>query len=99
MIYAFDLYLMNYATNITRPIGYDFADFQSFPTPSEIYQVLGEKYGVVKDCKDHPIVKLLGGKDSPIIGMNFRGDSRDFRIIVNNVRPIGKVKDKDKYLS
>ena len=44
MIYVFDIYLMNYSTNVTRPVGYDFAEFKSFPTDNEIYDVLAEKY-------------------------------------------------------
>ena len=100
MIYAFDLYLLNYSNNVTRPIGYDFADFPSFPLDTEIYEALREKYSVLKDgSKQYDLLpKLLHADDSPIIGFNFEHSGGSFRLIVNNVRPIGKVKDKDKYL-
>ena len=91
---------MNYANNVTRPIGYDFADFASFPTDKEVYDAIKEKYSVIRDGISQPdnTKSLLGAQDSPIIGLNFGYGCEQFRLIVNNVRPIGKVKDKGKYL-
>ena len=97
MIYAFDLHLMNYTTNMTRPVGYDFIEFDSFPTDNEIYDVLMKKYDFLSDSH-HPNKTYLFNSSNVCLGVNFNFGDYDYRLIVNNVRSIGKNKNTDKYI-
>lgn len=97
MIYAFDLHLMNYTTNMTRPVGYDFIEFDSFPTDNEIYDVLMKKYDFLNDSH-HPNKTYLFNSSNVCLGVNFKFVDTDYRLIVNNVRSIGKNKNTEKYV-
>ena len=96
MIYAFDLHLMNYTTNMTRPVGYDFIDFDCFPTDNEIYNALIGKYDFLKE--NNPNKTYLFNASKVCLGINFKYGDTDYRLIVNNVRSIGKTKNIDKYV-
>lgn len=97
MIYAFDLHLMNYTTNMTRPVGYDFIEFDSFPTDNEIYDVLMKKYDFLNDSHN-PNKTYLFNSSNVCLGVNFKFVDTDYRLIVNNVRSIGKNKNTEKYV-
>lgn len=91
MVYVFDLYLMNYATNVTRPIGYDFAEFDSFPTDDELYDAISEKYFFLKDADPHKTYVFNTGE--VCLGLNFEYSNGQYRLIANNVRRLGKQKN------
>ena len=97
MIYAFDLHLMNYTTNMSRPVGYDFIEFDSFPTDNEIYDVLMKKYDFLSDSH-RPNKTYLFNSSNVCLGVNFNFGDYDYRLIVNNVRSIGKNKNTEKYV-
>ena len=97
MIYAFDLHLMNYTTNMSRPVGYDFIEFDSFPTDNEIYDVLMEKYDFLNGSHN-PNKTYLFNSSNVCLGINFKFGDTDYRLIVNNVRSIGKNKNTEKYI-
>lgn len=94
MVYAFDLHLMNYSTNVTRPVGYDFATFEHFPTDDELYDVIAEKYGFIKNSNK----TYLFNYGQVCLGLNFEFSGTNYRLIANNVRSIGKTKNMDKYV-
>ena len=96
MIYAFDLHLMNYFTNVTRPVGYDFIEFDSFPTDNEVYDALIKKYTFFEDS--NPSKTYLFNLSNICLGINFKIGDTDYRLIVNNVRSIGKNKNTEKYI-
>lgn len=96
MIYAFDLHLMNYTTNVTRPVGYDFIEFDCFPTDNEIYDALIGKYDFLKENNQNKT--YLFNTSKVCLGINFKYGDTDYRLIVNNVRSIGKTKNIDKYV-
>ena len=98
MIYAFDLHLMNYTTNMTRPVGYDFIEFDCFPTDNEIYDALIEKYDFLSGSH-HPNKTYLFNSSNVCLGVNFKFGDTDYRLIVNNVRSIGKNKNTEKYVA
>ena len=99
MIYAFDLHLMNYTTNMTRPVGYDFLEFDSFPIDSEIYDAIIEKYHFLNGYDHKPNKTYLFNESDICLGINFKFGDTDYRLIVNNVRSIGKNKNTEKYLT
>ena len=97
MIYAFDLHLMNYATNVTRPVGFDFLEFDSFPTDNEVYDAIIKKYDFL-DSSHIPNKSYLFKTSDVCLGVNFKFEDVNYRIIVNNIRPLGKTKNNEKYL-
>ena len=97
MIYAFDLHLMNYTTNMARPVGYDFIESDSFPTDSEIYDAIIAKYEFL-NSSHKPNKTYLFNASKVCLGVNFRYGDTDYRLIVNNVHSIGKTKNTEKYI-